>query len=59
MSEIFAVPIARTDLLEHEIEAVMEPLRSGWLVCSSRQSLSVTYFPSYAEANFFIPNSAN
>lgn len=26
------VPIARTSLLENEIQSVMEPLRSGWLV---------------------------
>lgn len=26
------VPIARTSLLENEIEAVLEPIRSGWLV---------------------------
>jgi perosamine synthetase len=26
------VPIARTALLEHEINSVLEPLRSGWLV---------------------------
>jgi perosamine synthetase len=27
-----AIPIARTSLLESEIQSVMEPLRSGWLV---------------------------
>lgn len=26
------VPIARTSLLESEIESVLEPLRNGWLV---------------------------
>jgi perosamine synthetase len=29
---IMNVPIARTSLLESEIQSVMEPLRSGWLV---------------------------
>lgn len=32
MSDIMNVPIARTSLLESEIESVLEPLRSGWLV---------------------------
>ncbi len=27
-----SVPIARTSLTEDEIESVLEPLRSGWLV---------------------------
>ena len=26
------IPIARTDLNKFEIEAVLEPLKSGWLV---------------------------
>jgi len=30
------VPIARTSLLESEIQSVMEPLRSGWLVQGSK-----------------------
>lgn len=30
--EKMSVPIARTSLLEGEIQSVMEPLRSGWLV---------------------------
>jgi dTDP-4-amino-4,6-dideoxygalactose transaminase len=30
--EIMNIPIARTSLLENEIQSVMEPLRSGWLV---------------------------
>lgn len=32
MSETLNVPIARTSLLENEIESVLGPLRSGWLV---------------------------
>lgn len=32
MSNEFNVPIARTDLLESEIESVLSPLESGWLV---------------------------
>jgi perosamine synthetase len=31
-NNITSVPIARTSLLESEINAVLEPLRSGWLV---------------------------
>lgn len=32
MTDSMNVPIARTALLDHEIESVLEPLRSGWLV---------------------------
>lgn len=32
MSDAMNVPIARTSLTEREIESVLEPLRSGWLV---------------------------
>lgn len=32
MSDAINVPIARTSLTEREIESVLEPLRSGWLV---------------------------
>lgn len=32
MIDSMNVPIARTALLDHEIESVLEPLRSGWLV---------------------------
>lgn len=31
-NETLAVPIARTNLLDHELQAVLEPLKSGWLV---------------------------
>ena len=32
MNKEMNIPIARTNLLESEITAVLEPLRSGWLV---------------------------
>ena len=31
-NKLQSIPIAKTDLLDNEINSVLEPLRSGWLV---------------------------
>ena len=52
MSNI-SVPIARTDLTEEEIKAVLEPLESGWLV----QGPQVASFQDKWSAFTGAPNS--